>query len=193
MNKQRKPPKKVEPWVLEEAKRLYATGKYSLADIGKELGYSTATIYYLLKGNGCKFNHKWKHPASEEFRKRQGDIHRGKTLSEEQRHEISERNSCNYNGMNGYGHTKPHRKGYILAYVPDHPHAHKDGYVMLHKVLMEREIGRYLNPDEVVHHINHIRDDNRIENLRLMSKHDHMSIHMKERHAKRRNDLSTAS
>ena len=189
MNKKRK----IEPWFSEEAMRLYATGKYSIAQIGAELGYSVGTVYKALKESGCQFSHKWKHPASEEFRKKQSQIHKGKTISEKQRRAISERNSCNYNGMNGYGHTKPHRKGYMLAYVPDHPHAHKDGYVMLHKVLMEREIGRYLNPDEVVHHINHIRDDNRIENLKLMTKHEHQSMHMKERQEKRRNALSTAS
>ena len=49
---------------------------------------------------------------------------------------------------------------------------------------MERNIGRYLSEDEVVHHINNTRDDNRIENLKLMTKHEHMSMHMIERHSK---------
>ena len=56
---------------------------------------------------------------------------------------------------------------------------------MFHTVIMERHIGRYLSDDEVVHHINHDRLDNRIENLQLMKKKDHMSMHMKERHAQR--------
>lgn len=63
---------------------------------------------------------------------------------------------------------------------------------MLHTVLMERHIGRYLNDDEVVHHINHDRKDNRIENLQLMKKKEHMSMHMKERHEKRRRSKSIA-
>lgn len=84
------------------------------------------------------------------------------------------------------GHEKKRGDGYIKVYVPDHPHATSDGYVMKHVLVMERKIGRFLNPDEVVHHINHIRDDNRIENLTLMTKHDHMSMHMIERHAERR-------
>lgn len=99
---------------------------------------------------------------------------------------ISLAKRCNYNGLNGYGHTKSHCRGYMLAYVPMHPHAHSDGYVMLHTVLVERKIGRYLYESEVVHHLNHVRDDNRLENLVLMDKKQHMSMHMKQRYAERK-------
>lgn len=170
----------------------YETGKYTITDLSKKYGYSTGKIYYTLKRAGCTFIHKWRKPASEEFRKKQSLIHKGKKLTEKQRKAISESKSCNFNGLNGYGHTKNHNKGYILAYVPKHPNAHKDGYVMFHTVVMERHIGRYLKKDEEVHHINHDRTDNRIENLALMSKHEHRVMHMKERHEKRRNGLSIA-
>lgn len=84
------------------------------------------------------------------------------------------------------GHEKKRGDGYIKVCVPDHPNATKDGYVMKHILVMERKIGRHLNSGEVVHHINHVRDDNQIENLRLMTAHDHMSMHMKERHKEKR-------
>lgn len=58
--------------------------------------------------------------------------------------------------------------GYIYEYAPDHPHATQAGYVMQHRLVMERAIGRHLTPTEQVHHRNHIRDDNRLENLELM-------------------------
>lgn len=44
------------------------------------------------------------------------------------------------------------------------------GWRRQHRVEMERSLGRLLLPSETVHHINGIRDDNRIENLELWSK-----------------------
>lgn len=68
--------------------------------------------------------------------------------------------------------------GYIYEYAPDHPHATDDGYVMQHRLVVERSIGRVIDPVEQVHHINHVRDDNRLENLRLMADvHEHRVHH----------------
>lgn len=47
----------------------------------------------------------------------------------------------------------------------------------LHRVIMEQEIGRKLKSNEVVHHINEIKTDNRIENLQLMTHSEHSSLH----------------
>jgi len=172
---------------VEEALKLYATGKYTIQQIADLQYVSAGKMYYALRDAGCKFIHTRRKAVSPEERLHRSLANKGKIISEEQRRLISERNSCNYNGLNGYGHTKNHNRGYVLVYVPKHPRAHKDGYLMLHTVLMERKIGRYLKDDEVVHHINHNRTDNRIENLLLMKKREHMSMHMKERHAERKN------
>lgn len=170
----------------------YNTGLFPIAVLAKMHGICTGKMYYILRDMGCTFTRKKRKQITEETRAKLSKANKGKVISEEQRRQISERNSCNYNGLNGYGHTKRHNSGYVLAYVPQHPHAHKDGYVMLHTVLIERALGRYLNANEVVHHINHNKADNRIENLLLMDKKEHMAMHMRERHAKNRgNDLLT--
>ena len=55
--------------------------------------------------------------------------------------------------------------GYIRIKVDGHPYADCNGYVYEHRYLVERKIGRTLSRKEVVHHINGIKTDNRLENL----------------------------
>ena len=46
-----------------------------------------------------------------------------------------------------------------------------------HVLIAEREAGRKLRPDEHVHHINCIRDDNRPDNLIILHRSDHARAH----------------
>lgn len=74
--------------------------------------------------------------------------------------------------------------GYIWTYTPDHPNASKvspKGYILEHRLVMEKKIGRYLTKKEVVHHINSVRDDNSLENLVLTTNSDNIAISNSQR------------
>ena len=65
-------------------------------------------------------------------------------------------------------------QGYVYVYNPMHPQSIIK-YVKRCNLIMEKHIRRYLKKGEVVHHINHIKNDDRIENLQLFKNiSDHM-------------------
>jgi len=121
-------------------------------------------------------------------------VQKGKTLSQETKNKIAKANK-------GKHHTKESRKkisyakklsknpnwkggkikdtnGYILVLNSNHPDKNHDNYVFEHRLVMEKHIGRYLTSEEVVHHINRIVSDNRIENLMLFKNNsEHIKYH----------------
>jgi hypothetical protein len=64
--------------------------------------------------------------------------------------------------------------GYRVLYIDG------DKSIKEHIYIMEMHVGRKLSKNEIVHHINKNRSDNRIENLILLTKSEHSSLHRKD-------------
>jgi hypothetical protein len=80
--------------------------------------------------------------------------------------------------------------GYVQVYFPKHPFAGRGNRSVLeHRLVMEQQLGRYLRPEEQVHHINGIRDDNRPENLMLVDPQEHNRITSQKAKEKRKDAM----
>lgn len=67
--------------------------------------------------------------------------------------------------------------GYKHLIYPHHPEAGSKGRVLLHRVLLEWKIGRYLNEDEVAHHIDEDNTNNDPANLEVKTRSNHSREH----------------
>lgn len=69
---------------------------------------------------------------------------------------------------------------------PDSPYysmSHNKGFVQEHRLIMAQHLGRCLEQTEHIHHINGIKNDNRIENLIILNSKTHTMLHQAIRKA----------
>ena len=68
--------------------------------------------------------------------------------------------------------------GYIEIVMPGHPYARQNGTVLMHRLVAEEKLGRFLKPEEVVHHIDFNKTNNDPDNLIVFKTNDdHSRFH----------------
>lgn len=164
----------------------YIVEKKSIKVISEELDVSVGQVFYYIRAYDIptrKVSDVLKGKiVSKETRKKLSEKSKGRIPSEETKRKMSIAKKGKYRKPTEYGgHAKIKSDGYISIYNPSHISSNKDGYVMEHVLVMESKLGRTLLKNEVVHHINEKRRDNRLENLKLMTASEHMSYHSKKR------------
>jgi hypothetical protein len=145
-------PKPTPEECAEWQKRYNQAG--SIAELGRQTGMSTELArYYLLKHGIETHRTGFKSPRTVPI-------------------------ATGADHHNWKGGTTMHADGYVLEYAPGHPAAAtQKGYILQHRLVMEHHLRRYLTSDEVVHHRNEVKTDNRIENLELTNLSEHMTHH----------------
>lgn len=142
------------PLPTDTVRVMYESGM-TQAEIGKQLGVSQKVVWRCMKNNGISARSKAKR---NQYGEKNGFWRGGQYIDD---------------------------SGYVRIKMDGHPRAKKcGGYVMEHILVAERILGRPIDRIEAVHHINGVKNDNRPDNLAVMSEADHQRYHMQLRYGK---------
>lgn len=106
----------------------------------------------------------WGKHHTKESKKKMSDANKGKRYSPATEFKV--------------GHTPPHKKpfrtshGYISIFDK-----RRNKYIKRCRLVMEKHIGRYLASDEIIHHKNWIKNDDRLENLTMCTREEHLRFY----------------
>jgi hypothetical protein len=97
---------------------------------------------------------------------------------------IKRRTFSDYKGKTSYqwkGGIRKRDDGYILKWIPTNslyaPMKADKKYILQHRYVMAKHLGRLLDDNEIVHHIDGNKKNNKIQNLKLMTRGEHIKLH----------------
>ena len=139
---------------IELVKTLYYERGMSQTEVARELGVSQKVVFKFMQRNNL--------PSRK----------------------TAKRNQFRENNSSWKGGKRINEQGYVEIYSPNEAHTRPNGYAREHILVAEKMLGRRLKfysvgdkRNEVVHHINGIKTDNREENLLVLTAQEHTKLH----------------
>lgn len=164
----------------EQIRNLYEVQQLPLRVIANRLGRGQATVLRYMRIYGIKSRPQHQmsgRKLSEETKQKIRHSNTGRKVSAETRKKLSIAGRGKSKPVTAYYRRRRYVGGYIQIWAPDHPMSNQVGYIYEHRKLMSDNLKRLLLKTELVHHRNGVKDDNRIENLEIVTRKAHSNSH----------------
>jgi hypothetical protein len=146
---------------------LYYQKKWTAKQVAKYFGVKEASIFTYRRDKKLPVRGNTFHP----FKGKKHTLKSRKKMSNSLKGKFAKENNYNWKGGRYLSNGR-----WVIRVEDNHPYAYR-GYIKRARYVMEQHLGRYLKPEEYVHHINGDKQDDRIENLQLTDMVSHAKHH----------------